>query len=687
MRVEAFNVPVLGSSKMMSTKSLSYNVKDIASLILNDSAAPNPYKPAYQFGFEYGMHPEILLNLVDKCYTLSDEKCCNEGYTAIIGSLLAGYLMGCWSTPSKFNSTGMNFGYLVPFLGVYTEIATRMYPNDTTALNTYQICDIFKNFCGSYGYRTEDSFELTVEDIQGSKIMPIILKKALDVLYVNENIPGCSKTADFGHGFVDTVETRLREYLMNHGENDIDYVTSQILFITESFSTFFSFYMRTNDVKEDIRIAGAQLHEEVKEYKLDLEMDNFSKYVNRNVSYDTEGFAVSTILYLIPSDIKIADESAFSDRIQKAYPLFIKEMEKYFTREWYPEFLSTCKDKDIRSRSAKVIFSGIFESYIEQIIEIFIQYNIPKDEPSNLHRRILSQFNYGLHTAWDEYMKNDTALDEEPNVDSDSYFKYIMSFLDQPMENEETYENHDESAMLVHLSDPSGNISFRRKHEPNTGNYRTQIVPMSASEATMGALEAKSSIRYQEKQGSRIGKNIGDSFKMAMQNAGHIVTQFKKISAAVYKWITTDGNNDKLVLDGRKFTFLGLIKRLIISVGFFHVNIVAGIVSLVFLWSKQKKANKASKRKMIMMLEEEIRMVDEKIQDASSDGNRKAKYALMRSKNQLQNAVNRLKYGMGVELKDEEQPAVREVRDRAVSGGKIAPNDSLRTVNSNRSNK
>ncbi|MFX7845397.1 hypothetical protein ABTK14_24370, partial [Acinetobacter baumannii] len=67
-----------------------------------------------------------------------------------------------------------------------------------------------------------------------------------------------------------------------------------------------------------------------------------------------------------------------------------------------------------------------------------------------------------------------------------------------------------------------------------------------------------------------------------------------------------------------------------------------------------------------MMLQEEIQMTEEKIQDASADGDRKAKYALMRSKNQLQNALNKLKYGYGVDLKDEEQPAVRKVTDRAL---------------------
>lgn len=686
MRVEAFNVPMIGSSKMMSTTSLSYNVKDIASLILNDSTMQNPYKHAYQVGYDTGMQPEILLDLIDKFYTLSDEKCCNEGYTAIIGSLIAGYLVSCWTNHSKFNSTSMNFGYLVPFLGIYTEIATRLRPNDTTVLNTYQVCDIFKNFFGSYGYRSEDSFDLNTEAIQGSEIVPIILKKALDILYVNENIPTSANAADYGLGFVDTIESRLREYLLSHGENDTEYVASQTWFVTESMSTIFSYYMRTDDTKWDLQNIGSHLHEEVKDYKLDIEMDNFSKYVNRNVSYDAEGFVISTIQYLIPYDIRISDEASLTDRIRKIYPLFIKEMEKYFTREWYPEFISSCKDEVVRNRSAKTIFSGIFERYIEQLIDIFIDYSIPKNDSENLYKPFLKRFNYGLRAAWDEYLKNDVLMDIEPCADSDSYFKYIMSFLDQPMENEETYENSDETFMLKHLSEPSGKRSFRSKQDSDNGKYRTEIVPMT-NHSDIRALEAKSSIKYQEKQGSRIGKNIGNSFKMATQNAGHIVNQFKKISAAVYKWITTDGNNDKLVLDGRKFTFVGLIKRLIISVGFFHVNIVAGIISLVFLWSKQKKANKASKRKMIMMLEEEIRMTDEKIQDATSDGNRKAKYALMRSRNQLQNAVNRLKYGMGVELKDEEQPAVRAVRDRAVSGGKVAPNDSLRTLNSNRPNK
>ena len=49
--------------------------------------------------------------------------------------------------------------------------------------------------------------------------------------------------------------------------------------------------------------------------------------------------------------------------------------------------------------------------------------------------------------------------------------------------------------------------------------------------------------------------------------------------------------------------------------------------------------------KIINELESEIEIVDEKIQDARGDENKEAKYALMRTKNNLQNAVKKIKYG------------------------------------------
>jgi hypothetical protein len=47
-----------------------------------------------------------------------------------------------------------------------------------------------------------------------------------------------------------------------------------------------------------------------------------------------------------------------------------------------------------------------------------------------------------------------------------------------------------------------------------------------------------------------------------------------------------------------------------------------------------------------MELETEIKLIDEKIQDARGDNNREAKYAMMRTKSELENALKKIRYGL-----------------------------------------
>lgn len=679
MRIEAFNVPVLGSSKKIGTSTLSYNINDIVSLILNDTSTLNPYKAAYNYGYNRGMDSETLLNLVDTCYKLSTDKNTNEGFCAIIGSLLAGYLMSCWSDVKKFGETKYDYGMLLPFIGVYTAIVSKKYPNDDSALNTYQICDMFKKACeNSFPPMSEDSFDLSIEQIQESKIMPKILKRVLNIIHKQENIPTDERYSDNDRECIEETEEMIRDYLLKDFDNDPQYIEGQICYIRSTLLDYvFSNITSTVEINIILENVKECIHREVSNAKFDNQMKVFEKYVNINMAYATQGYIINLIF---DAGIKYGyptKPDALKDALIPSYQVFMDEIVKYFKMDWYPEFISTCKESSIKNRSVDSIFGGIYKIFIQTLISIFIHFNMKNDDsPRGLW---ITAFNNDLSIAWNHYMNEKEDLDLTPCKNSDEYFKYIMSFTDAPMdiiENEHLEGDDGESISDLCLHSNIGTPT-PNKFDKNstTGNYQTTIIG-SVTEAK------NASIRYQEKQGSRIGTNVGKAFKTASENVGEIWKQFKKISVAVYKWITTDKNNDKLVLDGRKFTFPGLIKRILLSVGLFHVNIIAGVVAWIFLWSKQKKANKASRKKMIMMLEEEIQMTEEKIQDATSDGNRKAKYALMRSKNQLQNALNKLKFGMGVDLKDEEQPAVREVRDRALSGGKIAPNDSLRTARS-----
>ena len=50
-----------------------------------------------------------------------------------------------------------------------------------------------------------------------------------------------------------------------------------------------------------------------------------------------------------------------------------------------------------------------------------------------------------------------------------------------------------------------------------------------------------------------------------------------------------------------------------------------------------------------MEIDTEIAMLEEKIGDAKSDNNREAKYAMMRTKKELENAKVRIQYGMSAD--------------------------------------
>src|SRR5699024_6050218 len=100
------------------------------------------------------------------------------------------------------------------------------------------------------------------------------------------------------------------------------------------------------------------------------------------------------------------------------------------------------------------------------------------------------------------------------------------------------------------------------------------------------------------------------------------------------------------VVEGKKFSITSLIKKLLGFMCLFSFGKVRAILFLITRAVARGKIRKAERRRIIQDIEEELALIDEKINDASADGDRKAKYALMRSRSQLQHALERIKYGM-----------------------------------------
>ena len=119
------------------------------------------------------------------------------------------------------------------------------------------------------------------------------------------------------------------------------------------------------------------------------------------------------------------------------------------------------------------------------------------------------------------------------------------------------------------------------------------------------------------------------------------------------------GDQQAIIIEGKKFSAIGFLKKAIATIAIFNYNKIAAILFIVVTSTMRKKANRAEKKKILLELEAELEMIEEKIQDASGDGNRQAKYDLMRTRNAYQNAIRRIKYGMGAEerqgMKDAER--------------------------------
>lgn len=80
---------------------------------------------------------------------------------------------------------------------------------------------------------------------------------------------------------------------------------------------------------------------------------------------------------------------------------------------------------------------------------------------------------------------------------------------------------------------------------------------------------------------------------------------------------------------------------LILFSGHFVFGVIAAVVQSV----RYAKDTNAAKHMAVNELELELKITDEKIDDARSDGDKAAKYKLMRIKNKLEHEISRLKYG------------------------------------------
>lgn len=120
------------------------------------------------------------------------------------------------------------------------------------------------------------------------------------------------------------------------------------------------------------------------------------------------------------------------------------------------------------------------------------------------------------------------------------------------------------------------------------------------------------------------------------------------------------------IIEGKKFSAMSLLKSALASAALFSVNWMAALIAIAVKYALKKSVTMSERKKIILELEGELEMIDEKIEDAKSDGDREAKYSMMRTRTELKNALDKIKYGVEADQKsvNTAKSTIRNVRSR-----------------------
>jgi len=148
-------------------------------------------------------------------------------------------------------------------------------------------------------------------------------------------------------------------------------------------------------------------------------------------------------------------------------------------------------------------------------------------------------------------------------------------------------------------------------------------------------------------------RKIYKAYKTYKDAEEKVDSQISKALNGMKNVITGDTTSE--IIEGKKFSAIGLLKKLLTTVAIFSYSKIAGVIALVVRYALKKKTKDAERSKILMELETEIEMITEKIEDAKGDDNREAKYSMMRTKKELETAYKRISLGLDADKKSKDK--------------------------------
>ena len=252
--------------------------------------------------------------------------------------------------------------------------------------------------------------------------------------------------------------------------------------------------------------------------------------------------------------------------------------------------------------------------------------------------------------------RNVNSAQKEENEKLFSTLSSIISSYDVPLgKNFYHYEDvedpdKDISDALIELDTlvtesaiDDDSVSHKRYGAGMTRNKYGKLVFATEASTDKSGYRADKRIQQSEKL-QQVQNNTYKFYKTFKTNEDKIDSQLTKIVRALKNKIfktDPDQARDELI-EGNKWTVFKVLKKVLAGAAIFSVSKVFTIVIILVRAFTSRKVKASEKKKLITELKNEIAIVDEKISDAQSAGDRKAKYELMRIKNSLQSALDKI---------------------------------------------
>lgn len=143
---------------------------------------------------------------------------------------------------------------------------------------------------------------------------------------------------------------------------------------------------------------------------------------------------------------------------------------------------------------------------------------------------------------------------------------------------------------------------------------------------------------------------IYHAYKNYKNNEQKVDDQITKMCSAAKRLAIGDVRTE--IIEGKKVSAIGLLKKALGTAAVFSFGPIKGLIILVIRYALKKGVSNSERRKILLELQVELDMVKEKIEDARGDGNRQAKYALMRTKAELEAAIGKIRYNIDVDQRN-----------------------------------